>query len=419
MRLLNFTKEEKSWMLYDCANSAYSLIIVTAILPVYFKYVAGNGGLSEQTTTVYWGYVSSFSTFIISVLAPLLGTLADYMGNKKRFFNYSVLIGVIMTGMLAFIPQNQWEILLIVYTLSHIGYQAANLFYDAFITDITDNKRNDMVSSYGFGIGYIGSATLFVVVMLLITTSGFGMLNSVLAIRLSFLLTTIWWLLFSIPMLRNVKQHYGIDAVQNPIQNSLKRIVKTVKKIQQYKRVLGFMVAYFFFIDGVDTIITMATAFGVDMGIKTSNLLLILLILNIIAFPCTIIYGKLAQKFGTKKMILIAIFVYIMICFYAIFMKTVLDFWILGILVGSSQGGIQALSRSYFARIIPREQANEFFGFYNIFGKFSAVLGPLLFSVTTQMTGKSQFGIASLALLFILGAYFLIRLKENEPVNEI
>ncbi|MCP0887052.1 MFS transporter [Ligilactobacillus sp. WILCCON 0076] len=416
---MNFTKEEKSWMLYDCANSAYSLIIVTAILPVYFKYVAGNGGLSEQTTTVYWGYVSSFSTFIISVLAPLLGTLADYMGNKKRFFNYSVLIGVIMTGMLAFIPQNQWEILLIVYTLSHIGYQAANLFYDAFITDITDNKRNDMVSSYGFGIGYIGSATLFVVVMLLITTSGFGMLNSVLAIRLSFLLTTIWWLLFSIPMLRNVKQHYGIDAVQNPIQNSLKRIVKTVKKIQQYKRVLGFMVAYFFFIDGVDTIITMATAFGVDMGIKTSNLLLILLILNIIAFPCTIIYGKLAQKFGTKKMILIAIFVYIMICFYAIFMKTVLDFWILGILVGSSQGGIQALSRSYFARIIPREQANEFFGFYNIFGKFSAVLGPLLFSVTTQMTGKSQFGIASLALLFILGAYFLIRLKENEPVNEI
>lgn len=419
MRLLNFTKEEKSWMLYDCANSAYSLIIVTAILPVYFKYVAGNGGLSEQTTTAYWGYVSSFSTFIISVLAPLLGTLADYMGNKKRFFNYSVLIGVIMTGMLAFIPQNQWEILLIVYTLSHIGYQAANLFYDAFITDITDNKRNDMVSSYGFGIGYIGSATLFVVVMLLITTSGFGMLNSVLAIRLSFLLTTIWWLLFSIPMLRNVKQHYGIDAVQNPIQNSLKRIVKTVQKIQQYKRVLGFMVAYFFFIDGVDTIITMATAFGVDMGIKTSNLLLILLILNIIAFPCTIIYGKLAQKFGTKKMILIAIFVYIMICFYAIFMKTVLDFWILGILVGSSQGGIQALSRSYFARIIPREQANEFFGFYNIFGKFSAVLGPLLFSVTTQMTGKSQFGIASLALLFILGAYFLIRLKENEPVNEI
>ncbi|MDN7146411.1 MFS transporter [Liquorilactobacillus mali] len=330
---MKFTKEEKSWILYDCANSAYSLIIVTAILPVYFKFVAGNAHVPASDTTAYWGYVSSFSTLIISILAPFLGTLGDYLGNKKRFFRYSLFMGVIMTGALFFVPTDQWQLLLVVYTFSHIGYQAANLFYDAFITDVTKNERNNLVSSYGFGIGYIGSALLF-------------------------------------------------------------------------------MIAYFFFIDGVDTIVTMATAFGVDMGVKTSTLLLVLLVLNIVAFPCTLVYGWLAQKYGTRIMLLVAIIIYFCICFYALFMKTVLDFWILGLLVGSSQGGIQALSRAYFARIIPKKQANEFFGFYNIFGKFSTVLGPVLFSITTQVTGHSQLGIASLALLFLLGGFFMFRLKE-------
>lgn len=422
MILLRFTKEEKSWMLYDCANSAYSLIIVTAVLPVYFKYVAGNAGISEQDTTAYWGYVSSFSTLIISILAPIFGTMGDYMGNKKKYFTWSFLIGAVMTVGLTFVPTSQWQWLLVIYTLSHFGYQAANLFYDAFITDITQNNRNDMVSSYGFGIGYIGSASLFIVVMILIVTSGFNLVSSTTAIRISFSLTAVWWIIFSLPFLKNVHQNFGVQPVPNPVKESIHRIFKTMKKIRHYKQVVIFMIAYFFFIDGVDTIITMSTAFGVDMGVSTNSLLLILLVLNVVAFPCTIVYGKMARKFGTKKVLLFAIFVYTMICIYAIFMKTVLDFWILGILVGSSQGGIQALSRSYFARIIPKNQANEFFGFYNIFGKFSAVIGPLLFSITTQLTGHSQLGIANLVVLFILGAIFLLRTKEinsNETDMEI
>ncbi|KRL04481.1 MFS transporter [Liquorilactobacillus oeni] len=412
-----FTKEEKSWILYDCANSAYSLIIVTAILPVYFKFVAGNAGVPAHDTTAYWGYVSSFSTLIISILAPLLGSLGDYLGNKKRFFRYSLWMGVIMTGALFFVPTDQWQLLLFTYTLSHVGYQAANLFYDAFITDVTNNERNNLVSSYGFGIGYIGSALLFIVAMLLINTSAFGLISSTQTIRLVFIMTTLWWLAFSIPMLRNVEQHYGLVKPRSPLKESCHRILETFKKIRKYKQVIGFMIAYFFFIDGVDTIITMATAFGVDMGVKTNTLLLVLLVLNIVVFPCTLVYGWLAQKYGTKIMLLTAIAVYFFICFYALFMKTVLDFWILGLLVGSSQGGIQALSRAYFARIIPKKQANEFFGFYNIFGKFSTVLGPILFSITTQLTGYSQLGIASLALLFLLGGFFMLRLKEA-PITQ-
>lgn len=414
---MKFTTEEKSWILYDCANSAYSLIIVTAILPVYFKFVAGNADVSASDTTAYWGYVSSFSTLIISILAPFLGTLGDYLGNKERFFRYSLFMGVIMTGALFFVPTNQWQLLLIVYTFSHIGYQAANLFYDAFITDVTENERNNLVSSYGFGIGYIGSALLFVVVMVLINTSTFGLVSSTQTIRLVFMMTTLWWLVFSIPMLRNVKQQYGLVKPRSPLKESYHRMIKTLKEIRNYKQVIGFMIAYFFFIDGVDTIVTMATAFGVDIGVKTSTLLLVLLVLNIVAFPCTLIYGWLAQKYGTKIMLLAAISIYFCICIYALFMKTVLDFWILGLLVGSSQGGIQALSRAYFARIIPKKQANEFFGFYNIFGKFSTVLGPILFSITTQLTGHSQLGIASLALLFLLGGFFMLRLKEAPLVQ--
>lgn len=321
-----------------------------------------------------------------------------------------------MTAGLSLIPFNKWKWLLLIYVMSHIGYQAANLFYDAFITDITTDKRSDLVSSYGFGIGYIGSASLFIVVMALVLSKGFGWLSSYATIRAAFILVAFWWLLFSLLFLQNVQQKYGtIQPVS--ISKSLQQLWRTIKMISHYQAVAGFMIAYFFYIDGVDTIITMATSFGLDLSVKTSSLLVILLILNIIAFSCTLIYGKLASYFGTKKMILTAIFVYAIICCYAIWMKTVADFWILGLLVGSSQGGIQALSRSYFSRLIPKNQANEFFGFYNIFGKFSAVLGPLIFSLAIQLTENSRLEIASLIILFILGGIVIKLSPQKETIN--
>lgn len=411
--MMNFSKEEKSWMLYDLANSAYSLIIITALLPIYFKIVAQTGNLDNTTATAYWGYMTGFSTLLVSLAAPFLGSLGDYMGKKKHFFRFFLFLGSFFTIGLALVPSNQWGWLLVIYTLSKIGYQAANLFYDAFLTDVTTNQRSDIISSYGFAIGYIGSALLFLFVILLTLTSGFGFLSTINVMRLSFILTAIWWFVFSLPMLKNVHQKYGLTNESVSFKKSTLRLIKTLRDIGQYKTVVSFMLAYFFYSDGVDTIITMSTTFGVDMGVKSTTLVLILLVVNVIAFPSTILYARLAKLIGTKRTLLVAIGVYIVICFYAMFMRNIIDFWLLGILVGTSQGGIQALSRAYFSRIIPKDKANEFFGFYNILGKFSAVFGPILFSLTTQLTGRSQFGLASLIILFLIGGLLVTQLKEQ------
>ena len=401
---MKFTKEEKSWIMYDWANSAYSLIIVTAILPIYFKFVAGEAGVSDSASTAFWAYASSAGTLIVSLTAPILGTIADYRGYKKKLFNIFAICGIIMTFALAFVPNKSWIALLVVYILSHIGFQGANIFYDGFLVDVTTDEKADKISSYGYGLGYIGSALLFVVVMVLQVTNGFGMIGGTALIRICFVLTGIWWAGFSVSFFKNVKQVHSIEYQKKPIKQSMQRLKNTLKEISKYKEIVIFLIAYFFYIDGVDTIFTMATAFGMDMGIDSNTLIIILLVVNVVAFPFTILYGRLAKRYGTKPMILVAIVVYIGICIYALFMKTPLDFWILGIMVGTSQGGIQALSRSYFARMIPKEKANEFFGFYNIFGKFSAILGPLIFGYITHITGKSQYGIASLIVLFAVGA---------------
>lgn len=414
---MKLTKEEKSWIMYDWANSAYSLIIVTAILPIYFKYVAGNAGMEDATSTAFWGYASSFGTLLVSVLAPLLGTIADFRGYKKKFFACFAIFGIAMTFSLALVPSHSWIILLAVYVISHIGYQGANIFYDGFLVDVTTDERSDMVSSYGYGYGYIGSALLFVVVMILQVTNGFGVIDGDMIQKVCFVLTALWWLVFSIPFFKDVKQVHGMERTKNVISTSFKRLGSTIKDIKAYKSVAFFLIAYFFYIDGVDTIFTMATPFGTDMGIDQTTLIIILLMVNIVAFPFTVIYGRLAKKFGTKKMILTAIVVYIVICIFAIFMSTAIHFWILGFLVGTSQGGIQALSRSYFARIIPKDKANEFFGFYNIFGKFSAILGPLIFGLVTHITRRSQYGIMSLVVLFIIGGILFAKSKA-EVVNE-
>lgn len=408
---MKFTREEKSWILYDWANSAYSLVIVTALLPIYFKVVAGNSGISEVNSTAFWGYASSIGTLVVSLSAPILGTIADYKGLKKKFFNIFACCGVIMTLALAFVPNHSWFALLGVYILSHIGFSGANVFYDGFLVDVTIDERNDKVSSYGYGLGYIGSALLFVAVMIL-QVFGAKSLGAEFVTKVSFILTAIWWGLFSIPFFKYVHQVHGIEREAAPVRASLKRIGETLRDIRKYRHIMLFLIAYFFYIDGVDTIFTMATAFGIDMGITSTTLIIVLLVVNIVAFPFTILYSYFAKKFGTKRLILVAIGVYIIICILAMFMSKPLHFWILGGLVGTSQGGIQALSRSYFARIIPKDRSNEFFGFYNIFGKFSAVLGPLIFGLMTQLTGKSQYGIASLIVLFIVGGMMFYRVPE-------
>lgn len=401
---MKFSKQQWEWIFYDWANSGYGILVVTAVLPVYFKAVAQQAGVSAANSTAYWGYANSFGTLVISLLAPLLGALADYPKAKRRWLNLFTWLGIILTFCLAVIPVTMWQLLLIVYVLSVIGYSGGNLFYDSFLTDVADNVQMDAVSSTGYGMGYLGGVLAFIIFLIAQLSHGFGgWLSSYGIAKFSFLIAAIWWIIFAWPLLRHGRQHYSVSAVTNPLLDSFHRLKVTFHHIRQYRQLTWFLVAYFFYIDGVDTIFTMATAIGKDLGVDTSMLMVVLLVVQLIAFPCSILYGWLANKFSTRSIIILGICIYLFICLYALHLKTLTDFWILAIMVGTSQGGIQALSRSYFGRIIPKDSSSEFFGFYNILGKFSAILGPVIVGIVTQWTGKSTIGAASLSVLFLIG----------------
>ena len=409
------TKQEKSWAFYDWANSAYSMTITSTVLPIYFKSVAESGGMSSSNSTALWGYTISLSTMVVSLLAPLLGTIADYKGNKKKFFKFFFTIGVLFTTLLAFIPENNPILLLICYGFTLVGFSGTNIFYDAFLVDVSTKERMDKVSSYGFALGYIGSTIPFMIsiAVVLLTQMEILPITLPLACKITFLITSVWWLIFTFPILKNVNQIYYVEPEKNPVQKSFKRLFSTLKEIKSHKNIFLFLIAYFFYIDGVDTIIGMASSYGTDLGISMVSLLIILLLTQFVAFPFTILYGKLSEKFGGKKLLYVGILTYTIICIYGYFIKTTLDFWILAMAVGSAQGGIQAISRSFFGKMVPKEHANEFFGFYNIFGKFAAIMGPFLVAIITQATGETKNGILSLILLFITGFICLTRVNDN------
>ena len=414
------SKQEKSWVLYDWANSAYSILITTAIFPLYFKAAAKEAGLAASTSTAYWGYANSFATLLISLCAPILGSIADFKGLKKRLFTFFFALGIVFTLLLAVVPSNQWLFLLICYMVTVIGFGGTNIFYDAFLVDVTTEDRMNQVSSRGYAMGYIGSTIPFIISIALIILSQQNIipLSVTVASQAAFAITALWWGLFTIPMLKNVQQVYYKEPVPNPISNGFKQLFDTFKKIKLYRPLFLFLIAYFFYIDGVNTIITMSTAYGSDLGITSTNLLIILFATQVVAAPFAILYGKLADRFKGKTMLLVGILVYIVICTYAYFLKTTLDFWILAMLVASSQGGIQALSRSYFAKLVPKENANEFFGFYSIFYKFAAILGPFLVGFTAQITGNTNSGVFSLILLFIIGGIILLRVPESTTISQ-
>jgi MFS transporter, UMF1 family len=409
------SKQEKSWTYYDWANSAYSLLITTAVFPLFFKNAATQAGIEASTSTAYWGYANSLATLLVSICAPILGTVADYQGFKKKFFTFFFALGIVFTTLLAIVPTNQWVILLLFYMITVIGFAGANIFYDAFLVDVSSEERMNKISARGFAMGYVGSTIPFLlsIVLIILAQQKVIPLSVTVASQASFAITALWWGLFTIPMLKNVHQIYYIEREPKPVTNSIKRMLQTMKHIKAYRPLFLFLLAYFFYIDGVNTIITMSTSYGSDLGITSTNLLIILFATQIVAAPFSILYGQLAEKFKTKTMLLVGISVYIIICIYAYFLKTTLDFWILAMMVASSQGGIQALSRAYFARLVPRESANEFFGFYNIFYKFAAILGPFLVGFTAQITHNTNSGVFSLIFLFLIGGFILLRVPES------
>lgn len=410
---MKLTKEQWSWVFYDWANSGYGIIVTTAVLPIYFKGVAESSGVTAANATAYWGYANSFGTLLVAILAPFLGALADYQGFKKRLMGGFASLGMVMTLGLALLPSSQWQWLLVIYILSILGYSGGNLFYDSFLTDVSDNRQMDHLSSVGYGFGYLGGVLAFLLFMVLEFTNGFGQLSSLGVARWGFALAAVWWIVFYVPFQRNVHQRHALDVTAAPLRQSWRRVWQTILHLRQHKYLAWFLVAYFCYIDGVDTIFTMATSIGLDIGINSTTLIMVLLVVQLVAFPFSIFYGWLAGKTSTRTGILIAIVVYLLICLDALNLKTTTDFWILAVLVGTSQGGIQALSRSYFGRLVPKERSSEFFGFYNILGKFSAVLGPVLVGVVTQMTGQSRIGAASLSILFVLGLIIFLSIPRT------
>lgn len=405
-----YTKEERSWIMQDWANSAYSIMITTAVFPLFFKAVASSGGLSDATSTAYWGYANAIGTLIVSVLAPILGALADYKNQRMPMFTFFTLSGIIATFAFSFAPEGSWLYLFIFYVISAIGFSGANIFYDGSIIDVTTNDRMDRVSSAGFGWGYIGSSIPFVI-FIIFQLTGILPISQTLLVKLGFVMTAIWWFVFTIPYWRHVEQKSYIPRETQLIKNSFKRLWGTLKGIKAYKQAFLFLIAYFFYIDGVGTIFKMATAIGSDIGLSSNDLIVVMLVVQFVAFPFSILYGVLAKRFGAKNMIFVGIVTYTFICIYALQLDSLTAFIILGLLVGTAQGGVQSLSRSLFGQLIPKERANEFFGFYNIFGKFAAVVGPFLVGIISQLTGNSLDGVFALIILFIIGGILLMFVK--------
>lgn len=411
--LKHYTKEEKSWIFYDWANSAFSAIVAAIILPVFFKSMAESGGVSAVDATAYWGYATSLGTLICAVLAPFLGTLGDFRGMKKKLFTAFMLLGVVSTFLLAL--TNSWQGLLLFYVLGTLGFSGSCIYYDSFLLDVTDVSRMDRVSSVGYGLGYIGGSTIPLVISLVLIQfgSGFGV-PTMLATKLSFILTAVWWLVFTIPMLRHVQQKHAIEPDRNMFAHTLRNMKDTLSMIVKNRSILFFVIAYFFYIDGVGTIIHMATVFGSSCGLDSMDLMVVLLVVQIVAFPFAILYGRLADRFGSRRMILFGIATYIVVCMLGFNLKEMKDFLLLAVLVGTAQGGIQALSRSFYGKLVPAEHASEYFGFFDVFGKFSAVIGPALFGVVAQLTGVTNYGALAVMFMFILGgAIFMFLVPRN------
>ena len=398
--------KEKRWILYDVGNSAFVLLVAT-IIPIYFNYLAGKEGLSDVDYLAYWGYAASICTVIVAILGPVLGTIADTKGYKKPIFMISILIGTIACSLLGLMVQ--WMAFLIVFLIAKVGFSASLIFYDSMLSDITDEERMDYVSSQGYAWGYIGSCVPFVLCLVIVLGSDPLGIRMETAMGIAFVLVAVWWLLMSLPLLKNYEQKYYVEKKPHAIAQSFKRLGETFKNMKEEKQVFMFLLAFFFYIDGVYTIIDMATAYGSALGLDSTGLLLALLVTQIVAFPCAIIFGNLSYRIRTEKLIIVCIVAYLGIAIFAVFLKTQLQFWILAILVGMFQGGIQALSRSYFTKIIPEEHSGEYFGLMDICGKGASFVGTTIVSIVSQLTGNISMGVGMIAILFCIGIVIFLK----------
>ena len=402
-RHLKFTKLEKSWILYDVGNSAFTLLIST-IIPIYFKSMTDAAGIAASDSTALWSYAASVCTVIVAILGPIFGTLADTKGFKKPLFVLFMMLGVL--GCAAIAAPLGWIAFLLIFILAKVGFSGSLIFYNAMLSDVTTDDRMDMISSHGYAWGYLGSCIPFIGCLILVLTAELTGLGTMNALMLAFLITALWWFLVTIPLLKNYRQIHYIERPAHPVRESFRRIGSVIRGVRGQKKIFLFLVAFFFYIDGVYTIIDMATVYGRDVGIGETDLLLALLLTQIVAFPFAILFGRISKRFSCEKLVMVCIAGYFGIALFALQLDKAWEFWFLAVCVAIFQGTIQALSRSYYAKIVPKEKSSEYFGFFDIFGKGAAFLGTTVIGISTQLTGNSKTGIAILCLMFVIGFFF-------------
>ena len=411
-------KTTLSWALYDWANSAYATVILAGFFPLFFKQY-WSAGSDVSTSTFQLGLTNSIASTIIVILAPVLGAIADAGNLKKRLLLIFALLGILMSGSLYFVAQDEHILALCLFAFSVIGFSGSVIFSDSLLIDVSAEKDFDKISSLAYGLGYLGGGVLFAFdVYMTLNPESFGFANSSEAVRFSFVTVSVWWFVFSLPLFFNVTEKKSTTtktvATTSTITNGFKQLKLTFYKIKKLRVVLLFLVAYWLYIDGVDTIVRMAVDYGMSLGFDSSDLISALLITQFVGFPAAIGFGYLANYIGAKKSILIGIFVYLLITVWASQITDVSEFYLLAIIIGLVQGGVQALSRSFYAKIIPQHQSAEFFGFYNMMGKFAAVLGPIMIGIVSLTTQSPRLSILSVSILFISGGILLYFVNENK-----
>ena len=420
------TPLEKSWILYDVGNSAFTLLVST-LLPIYFNALATSAGIDENMYLSYWGYAGSIATILVALIGPICGALSDRKGYKKLLFVLCVVLGVVGCAALG-LTQN-WLVFLGIFIIGKVGYNSSLVFYDSMLPEITTRGRIDNVSTHGYAWGYIGSVIPFVLCLVLVLAGGSFGLDQTTAMILAFIITAVWWVVFTLPLLRRYKQTAYVERGKHPIFDAFRQLASTFRKAKEQKHVFVYLIAFFFFINGVYTIIDMATAYGTDLGLDTTGLLLALLLTQVVAFPCAILFGKLSANHDSAKLMKICIICYTCITLFAVFLVSQWQFWLLATLVGMFQGAIQALSRSYLGKIVPADQSGEFYGLMDICGKGASFFGMALVGFINQITAdvqvnvfglqlqNSNLAVSALVVLFIVG--YLLFCKADKLTKQV
>ncbi len=403
-----------AWCFYDWANSAFATTVMAAMFPPFYRELVLAAGLSGATATAYWGYTTAAALALVAISAPVLGAIADKTGSSKRLLGVFAGAGIILTGAFVFIGEGNWQLASLLFLGANIGFAGSIIFYESLLPFLAPREQMDRISTRGYGLGYAGGGCLLIInVLWVLKPDWFGMSGAGFAVKASFLSVAIWWAVFSLPLFRHVsepeRQVSGIATTGNLLRAGFSSLAKTLREITRYRQVFIFLIAYWIYNDGIGTIIKMATAYGSEIGIGLNDLILALVLVQLIGIPCTLLFGRVAGRIGTKRAILLTLAVYTLISITAFFMQTATHFYGLALMVGTVQGGSQALSRSLFGSMVPRHKSAEFFGFFSTSGKFAGIAGPLLFGVVSQLTGQSRLSILMLVVFFILGALVLCR----------